>query len=347
MVLSGGAPGGVRIVAKRELAAVPLIGTVIQKAGHLTVERADIPEAWRMPSASPGPSRPGVAPLLPRRRPSAAAQAPAVQARRLQGRGPGPVSGDPHRAPRHPRDAPRLRPLPPTGEDHGGHRRSHPPRGRRVARGGAAPRRRPRRDRPAPRRRIGLIVDHIRASASTGEAGREDLEARVLDVDDRTSREPSARRARLEQCAGLGDKVAEPAVDVSIWATASAPSRRSPTSTAGMGPAARRAGAAGLAMLDLTRSRPRNLLFGGRSGRDDMTAAASSMVLALTGLLALSGCASMEQPDPVTSLDQIAGRWQGLMSWPTNFDQPFYLTIAPDGRSSRRGARTRSGAPPP
>jgi hypothetical protein len=63
-----------------------------------------------------------------------------------------------------------------------------------------------------------------------------------------------------------------------------------------------------------------------------MSAAAASMALALAGLLALSGCSSIERPDPVTSLDQIAGRWQGLMSWPTNFDQPFYLTIAPDGR---------------
>jgi hypothetical protein len=58
----------------------------------------------------------------------------------------------------------------------------------------------------------------------------------------------------------------------------------------------------------------------------------SAVVLAVAGLLALSACASMEQPEPVASLEQIAGRWQGLMSWPGNFDRPFYLTIAPDGR---------------
>lgn len=55
-------------------------------------------------------------------------------------------------------------------------------------------------------------------------------------------------------------------------------------------------------------------------------------LLAAVGVLALAGCASMEQPDPVTSLEQVAGRWQGLMSWPDNFARPFYLTIAPDGR---------------
>jgi hypothetical protein len=40
----------------------------------------------------------------------------------------------------------------------------------------------------------------------------------------------------------------------------------------------------------------------------------------------------MQSPDTVTSLDQVAGQWQGLMSWPGNFNQPFYLTILPDGR---------------
>lgn len=57
-----------------------------------------------------------------------------------------------------------------------------------------------------------------------------------------------------------------------------------------------------------------------------------TVALALAGALALGACVSMSQPDPVASLDQIAGRWQGLMSWPGNFDRPFYLTIAPDGR---------------
>jgi hypothetical protein len=56
-------------------------------------------------------------------------------------------------------------------------------------------------------------------------------------------------------------------------------------------------------------------------------------LIALAGLLAAGGCASMmQQPDPVTSVEQIAGKWQGLISFRGRFDQPIQLTIAPDGR---------------
>jgi hypothetical protein len=50
-------------------------------------------------------------------------------------------------------------------------------------------------------------------------------------------------------------------------------------------------------------------------------------------VLLLGGCASMMQPpEPVTSLEQIAGQWQGLISFRRRFDQIMHLTIAPDGR---------------
>jgi len=42
VVLAAALPTGFRYVAKRELAAAPLIGTVIEKVGHLTVERTDL-----------------------------------------------------------------------------------------------------------------------------------------------------------------------------------------------------------------------------------------------------------------------------------------------------------------
>jgi hypothetical protein len=55
--------------------------------------------------------------------------------------------------------------------------------------------------------------------------------------------------------------------------------------------------------------------------------------LVAAALLVLGGCASMMQPStPVTSLDQLAGKWQGLITFPGRFDQFMYLTIEPDGR---------------
>lgn len=57
------------------------------------------------------------------------------------------------------------------------------------------------------------------------------------------------------------------------------------------------------------------------------------LALLLAASAGLAACASsMRPPDPVTSLDQIAGRWQGLISFPGRFDQLIYLTIVPDGR---------------
>lgn len=61
------------------------------------------------------------------------------------------------------------------------------------------------------------------------------------------------------------------------------------------------------------------------------------VLLALVVVAAASagpgGCASsMQAPDPVSGLDQIAGRWQGLISFPGRFDQLIYLTVASDGR---------------
>lgn len=77
----------------------------------------------------------------------------------------------------------------------------------------------------------------------------------------------------------------------------------------------------------------------GGSGRLDLvrretarSLSRGAVALALSGVLALGACVSMSPPDPVSSLDQIAGQWQGLMSWPGNFYRPFHLTIAPDGR---------------
>jgi hypothetical protein len=53
----------------------------------------------------------------------------------------------------------------------------------------------------------------------------------------------------------------------------------------------------------------------------------------LAALMASAGCASvMQQPNPVASVEEIAGKWQGLISFRGRFDQPMYLTIAPDGR---------------
>jgi hypothetical protein len=51
------------------------------------------------------------------------------------------------------------------------------------------------------------------------------------------------------------------------------------------------------------------------------------------GLLGASGCASvMQQPDAVARVEQLSGKWQGLISFRGRFDQPMYLTIDPDGR---------------
>jgi hypothetical protein len=64
-----------------------------------------------------------------------------------------------------------------------------------------------------------------------------------------------------------------------------------------------------------------------------MARSAARLAGLTTALLLLGGCAGvMQQPDPVASLDQIAGRWQGLISFPGRFDQFIYLTISPDGR---------------
>jgi hypothetical protein len=61
--------------------------------------------------------------------------------------------------------------------------------------------------------------------------------------------------------------------------------------------------------------------------------AAWLLALAAAGMLGAGGCASvMQQPDPVASVEQLSGKWQGLISFRGRFDQPMYLTIAPDGR---------------
>jgi len=58
--------------------------------------------------------------------------------------------------------------------------------------------------------------------------------------------------------------------------------------------------------------------------------------------LMLAGCASMPISDPVTSFDQVAGQWQGLISFPGRFDQFIYLTIDDDGRLFAAWGSTQS-----
>jgi hypothetical protein len=62
---------------------------------------------------------------------------------------------------------------------------------------------------------------------------------------------------------------------------------------------------------------------------------AAGLVAALAAaiLVGLGGCATGAPPTPVTSIEQLAGRWSGLISFrPRRFDQVLNLTINPDGR---------------
>jgi hypothetical protein len=57
-----------------------------------------------------------------------------------------------------------------------------------------------------------------------------------------------------------------------------------------------------------------------------------ALLLALT---ILTGCASLSPPSgaPITDIDQIAGKWVGTINPGSNsFEDPFYLTIMPDGK---------------
>ena len=52
-------------------------------------------------------------------------------------------------------------------------------------------------------------------------------------------------------------------------------------------------------------------------------------------LTMLAGCASLPPASgaPITSIDQIAGSWAGTINPGHNsFEDPFYLTISPDGK---------------
>lgn len=60
----------------------------------------------------------------------------------------------------------------------------------------------------------------------------------------------------------------------------------------------------------------------------------SRLALLLT-LIILTGCASLLPPSgaPITDIDQIAGKWVGTINPGYNsFEDPFYLTIMPDGK---------------
>jgi hypothetical protein len=60
----------------------------------------------------------------------------------------------------------------------------------------------------------------------------------------------------------------------------------------------------------------------------------SHLALLLT-LTILTGCASLSPPSgaPITDIDQIAGKWVGTINPGHNsFEDPFYLTIMPDGK---------------
>ena len=60
----------------------------------------------------------------------------------------------------------------------------------------------------------------------------------------------------------------------------------------------------------------------------------SRLALLLT-LTILTGCASLSPPSgaPITDIDQIAGKWVGTINPGYNsFEDPFYLTIMPDGK---------------
>ena len=58
----------------------------------------------------------------------------------------------------------------------------------------------------------------------------------------------------------------------------------------------------------------------------------SRAVRVVLAALLLAGCASVA-PTPVTSVDELAGNWQGTITQGFNGPQQFYfLTIQPDGR---------------
>jgi len=65
-----------------------------------------------------------------------------------------------------------------------------------------------------------------------------------------------------------------------------------------------------------------------------MTRRGSRLALLLT-LTILTGCASIRSTGgaPITDIDQIAGKWMGTINPGYNsFEDPFYLTIMPDGK---------------
>jgi len=55
-------------------------------------------------------------------------------------------------------------------------------------------------------------------------------------------------------------------------------------------------------------------------------------VMAFVIAVAVAGCAGrVEQPETPSSVKGVAGQWEGLISFPGRFDQPIYVSIAPDG----------------
>jgi hypothetical protein len=48
-------------------------------------------------------------------------------------------------------------------------------------------------------------------------------------------------------------------------------------------------------------------------------------------LLLLAGCASSPPATPLAGVGPLVGKWAGTVSIGRRFDQPFYLTINPDG----------------
>jgi len=55
----------------------------------------------------------------------------------------------------------------------------------------------------------------------------------------------------------------------------------------------------------------------------------------LVALIILAGCASLPSASgaPITGIDQIAGKWAGTINpGHHGFEDPFYLTITPDGK---------------
>ncbi|MCI0546458.1 MAG: hypothetical protein L0027_04165 [Candidatus Rokubacteria bacterium] len=49
-------------------------------------------------------------------------------------------------------------------------------------------------------------------------------------------------------------------------------------------------------------------------------------------LMLLAGCASSPPATPLTGVEPLVGKWAGTVSIGRRFDEPFYLTVNPDGR---------------